>query len=98
MLKAVQAVQAVLDKKWILEGEYPPNTTFFSILDRWQYSAISDTKVCLLCRQYEDIGEFSGNILRGLFPYLEIVSVDLIYPNVHPNCRCYLERVIEKEE
>ena len=98
MLKAVQAVQAVLDKKWIPEGEFPPSTTFFSIMDRWQYNAIMDTRVCELCRQYEDFGEFNGAMLRTFFPYLEIVDVGLILAHVHPNCRCYLERVMEKEE
>lgn len=95
MLKVVQVVQAVQDKKWIPEGEFPASTTFFSILDLWKYNAIMDTRVCELCRQYEDFEEFNGAMLRTFFPNLEIVSVGLIMANVHPNCRCYLERVIQ---
>jgi hypothetical protein len=48
--------------------------------------------MCRDCEEY-DGQSFSGEELRLVFPYLEIVDQDLIYPKVHPNCRCALIRV-----
>ena len=86
VVKAVQRVDRTL---------FPENITFFSRLDTWRYVAVLDGRTCEVCRQYEGHEEFTGAMLRSLFPFLEIVDVDMITVNAHPNCRCYLERVIE---
>jgi len=101
-LEAVQAVEAVQKaQKRIDRTQYPESTTFFSKLDRWLYYAVSDTKVCDLCRFFEEqqpADGYPGDWLRGNFPYLEILDVDEIAANVHPNCRCALKRVINLPE
>jgi len=101
-LYAVEAVEAVLKAKHRIDREqYPLSTTFFSVLDRWLYYAVSDTKVCPTCMFFENqqpAGGYSGDWLRGNFPYLEILDVDEIAANVHPNCRCVLKRIINLPE
>jgi hypothetical protein len=82
VVKAVQAVEAV--EKFL--------ETFFSAADVWRYEAISDDKACPRCLYYEQIGAFSGDMLRQTFPYLETLDENTIAPNVHPNCRCRLHR------
>lgn len=75
-----------------------PTATFFSELDVWLYVEVMDAKVCLVCRRnarWSDMyGGFKGDHLRANFPYLEIVDVNTIKANVHPNCRCFLLRKI----
>ena len=95
MLKAVQAVQAVLDKKWIPEelGEW----SFFSKFDVWHYISISDSKRCWNCEQFDGL-DFFGDELRSIFPDLKIESANVIAANVHltlwgkETCRCKLVR------
>jgi len=72
--------------------------TFFSENDVWLYQAVMDTKVCPVCTVAEKIEQFRGNNLRINFPYLEILDVNTIQANVHPNCRCLLVRVIGATE
>jgi hypothetical protein len=91
MISAVRAVAAI---KRIDREQYPETVTFFSEKDQWIFNAVSDIRVCELCLSFEDIGIFSGDLLRTFFPYLEIVDVDEIEANVHPNCRCMLKRII----
>ena len=78
--------------------------TYFSIEDVWLFQARSDTKVCPVCLALEDEYEFPGNHLRGRFPYLQILDMNTIGGSgpggtglVHPNCRCYLVRLLEPE-
>ena len=73
----------------------PPDTpariTFFSVHDEWVFTAVFDNVVCPDCLGFEN-QTFTGNLLRAKFPDLEIVDLETINPNVHPNCRCRLER------
>jgi hypothetical protein len=56
-----------------------------------------DNKVCPLCLPYEN-KILTGDTIRVLFPFLEIVDIELIRPHTHmprdDNCRCTLERVL----
>ena len=88
----MEVVEAV---RRIDRGEFPAGITFFSVMDVWRYVAVLDGVTCEVCRQYEGFEEFTGAMLRSLFPFLEIVDTDLIMVNAHPNCRCYLERVMQ---
>jgi len=56
-----------------------------------------DNRTCPACNEMDRVGKFIGLHLRRYFPYLEIVDVDTIKANVHPNCRCYLVRQLEAE-
>ena len=98
--KLVEMVQAVEAVKRIPPGQRP-GITYFSVYDVWLFQARSDTKVCDLCRHYEEWGEITGNMLRAEFRYLTILDENTIggqEPDggglVHPNCRCYLMRQI----
>jgi hypothetical protein len=81
---AVQIVQIVED---YLDDNY------FAQTMQWEfYIDPSSTNVC------EDCLSFNGQILEGptvrtVFPWLTIHDYNLIYPNVHINCKCTLERV-----
>jgi len=88
----VEIVQAVEATKRI-KIDAPKAITFFSVNDQWVYTAIYDNVACDLCLSHEHV-TYTGDQLRTLFPYLEIADLDLIYPHVHPNCRCQLERVL----
>jgi hypothetical protein len=91
--EAITAVRVVEEvKKWIT-GNVPQAITFFSVNDEWVYTAVMDNVVCPECLKYED-QIFMGNTLRALFPYLEIQDLETILPNVHPNCRCHLDRIL----
>jgi hypothetical protein len=89
MLSAVKAVSAL---KRIDRTLFPLTITFYSELDQWDYDATLDSKVCSQCRYYEEVGTFPGTSLRILFPDHEIIDIDTIQANVHPNCRCVLTR------
>jgi len=74
-----QLIRAVIAAVVVHEGTkkrrlfpYRPSVTFFSHADIWILQARGDTKVCPICRELEDIGEFRGDHLRAAFPYLEI--------------------------
>jgi len=69
----------------------PARITFFSVHDEWVFTAVFDNRVCLDCLAFEN-QTFTGNTLRAKFPYLEIADLETIIPNVHPHCRCRLER------
>lgn len=100
MIRAVEAVLAVKARQRI-ETPQIPNVTYFSENDVWLFNARSDTKVCPTCRAAETIEHFRGNNLRINFPNLVILDENTIggpEPDggglVHPNCRCFLNRVI----
>jgi hypothetical protein len=96
MLRAIQAVQIVQDKKWI--PEELSEWGFFSKLDVWHYISISDTRRCWNCEQFDGL-DFFGDELRSMFPDLTIESANVIAANVHmtlwgkDTCRCKLVRV-----
>lgn len=92
VVEAVKAVQRIQPEH---RGEW--NATFFSRLDFWTYHAVFDTKLCDRCAAHAKTLVFAGSDLRGIFPYLEIVDVNTINVNVHPNCRCFLTRKIGGE-
>jgi hypothetical protein len=71
----------------------PARITYFSVHDEWVFTAVFDNRVCPHCLAFEN-QTFTGNLLRAKFPYLEIVDLETIIPNVHPHCRCRLERVL----
>jgi len=69
----------------------PARITYFSVNDEWVFTAVFDNVVCPHCLGFEN-QTFTGNVLRAMFPDLEIVDLETITPNVHPNCRCRLDR------
>ena len=71
-----------------------PGLTYFSVHDIWLYQARADNITCDLCRRHQEHGEYHGNHLRSIFPYLEIMDDSTIVARVHPNCRCYLVRLL----
>ena len=87
MISAVQAVAAVKHIPQNLE-----DWTFFSPNDIWHYMGVTDDRLCELC-EINDGMDLTGDVLRGKFPDLEIVDKGVIYPHVHPNCRCVLMRM-----
>lgn len=90
----LEVVEAVKATQRIPHEEMPSGVTFFSRLDEWQYVGMTDGVICEACRGYEESGTFTGTMLRSLFPFLEILDIDTIAVNAHPNCRCYLERIV----
>lgn len=66
----------------------------------WHYVEISDSKLCPVCRANARMegGYYTGNRIRGFFPYLEILDVNTVKVNEHPNCRCVLVRVAKTSE
>lgn len=74
--------------------------TFFAQTDLWQYIPSWDAKQCDTCGEYAlGVPFFSGDQIRGSFPNWEYSGdEDILYPVIHPNCRCELHRVIEGEE
>ena len=90
VIQVTRAVQAVIDKSWI--PEELSDWSFFSAYDLWHYMGVSDEKLCELC-EVNDGMDMTGDVLRGKFPYLEIIDKNTIYPNTHPNCRCVLVRI-----
>lgn len=91
----IEIVEVVKATQRVDRDLFPENITFFSRADTWRYVAVLDDRTCEVCRRYEGHEEFTGAMLHSLFPFLEIVDVDLIMVHAHLNCRCYLERVIQ---
>ena len=94
IVKAVQIVEA-LDKTW--KPKEHRQITFFGEFDLWLYVAVYDERLCKNCEAFAMMQVFKGTELQKNFPYLEITDEDKINVNVHPNCRCYLLRVISFE-
>ncbi len=99
--KLIQVVKAVQEAKKRIDIAVPKAITFFSQHDEWVFTAVYDNKVCHDCLQHEH-HIYNGDMLRALFPDLEIQGLEKILPKVHPNCRCRLDRVqfwgdVEKE-
>ena len=90
---ATQIVKAIIDKSWIPKVYESANVSFFSQEDIWVYFPEWDEKLCDECGEFAiGIPYFSGVQIRSAFPYMDIVGPDTIAVNVHPNCRCHLER------
>lgn len=100
-VNAVIATRAVIAVSSTKRIERPlaafPRATFFSEHDVWLFVEVMDERTCPLCRRYAEHGDFHGNHLRLNFPRLKIEDVNTISANVHPNCRCYLNRLLEEE-
>lgn len=102
MMSAVHAVEAI--QRIPQSTMFPPRyriVTYFSEQDVWLYQAVMDNRVCPICKGHEEhkgTGRFRGDHLRAKFPYLEIGDINTIQVNVHPNCRCYLTRLLHREE
>ena len=72
-----------------------PMRSFFTIYDYWRFNLVNNTtRPCGKCQYYGGVGVLTGDLLRGMFPCLQIVSDEEIECNVHPNCRCFLNRVL----
>lgn len=89
LIEIVQAVEATTR----IPTDTPAVITYFSKKDDWIFTAVFDSKVCDDCLQYEH-ETFTGDMLRSLFPYLEIKDLETIMVNAHPGCRCRLERIL----
>lgn len=100
-LEAVLAVEAVR-KAAQTRIHFETQLTFFSVQDEWMYvlNFSSKTGPCQTCKTNEKLesGMYRGNHLRAFFPYLEILDVNTIKVNEHPNCRCVLVRVMKTKE
>jgi hypothetical protein len=99
LVQVVKATQRIQNPR-----ELGPSITFFSEKDIWIFQEVVDTKTCETCRRFALHGEFHGNHLRLNFPDLVILdSMTIGGPEpdggglVHPNCRCFLLRLIEEE-
>lgn len=111
-IEAIQAVQQVLSLEKALKRipDHLKQYTFFGDLDQWHYYSIGDDKLCEYCNQHEAV-TYSGSEIRGIFPDLEIVDKNMIYPRVHmtlykqgkfgawskDSCRCVLVRQLSEE-
>ena len=93
--KLIQIVEAVKAVQRIPSDV--ADVTFFSESDVWLYNAIVDERLCDRCHAAQEIGVFLGDEIRRLFPRLEIMTAMLIMVNLHPNCRCFLYRLIQEE-
>lgn len=91
LIQVIKVVEAAQDVKYRIPLELRGIVTFFSAKDQWMFHAVLDDVVCTACAEMSGHA-FTGDYLRGLFPYLEIMDEDTIMVNIHPNCRCYLER------
>lgn len=85
-----------MEKHWI-PSELRGTHTFFSDYDLWQYHTMQDDRVCEVCSRHAHMAVVIGSKIRLLFPYLDIISVDVIAVNEHmprdANCRCWLTRI-----
>ena len=97
MTTVLNLIHVVEAAKQRLDPRRRKSLTYFSVHDVWLFQARSDTKVCPVCDQHDATEEFRGNHLRAQFPYLEVVDLFTIKVNVHPNCRCFLSRLITEE-
>ena len=70
----------------------PDRFDFFTKNDVWLFVGELDDRSCERCMSYDGL-TFTGEVVLGLFPWLEVESLMTIRPMVHPNCRCTLERV-----
>jgi hypothetical protein len=95
--KAVAIVRAVQAAKQRIPKPQRTGITYFSAVDTWLFQEVSDARLCPVCQGHGEAERFRGNHLRSMFPFLEIVDLNTIKANVHPNCRCYLMRRIELE-
>jgi hypothetical protein len=96
-LNAVAAVSSVLAVDSLKRIPEKYRQSFFGEYDLWLYIAVYDERLCEKCWGYAKTSVFRGTELVRTFKYLEIHDADLIYVNVHPNCRCYLLRIISIE-
>ncbi len=55
----------------------------------WMYVAVMDERTCMDCDRYS-AAVFTTAEVHRFFPFATEVSYDLMYPDVHPNCRCLL--------
>jgi len=97
MSQAIQVVEVVKAIRRI-PSDVAIEITYFSAKDVWEYHSVMDNRRCEICSNHEETGEFRGNLLRTVFPDLEIIDWDIIRVNTHPNCRCYLLRVTREPE
>lgn len=93
IIHVVQVIDAVKRKP----EEYK-RQSFFGFYDLWHYIPVFDERLCHICEGYARRKVFRGTELRKSFAHLMIVDEDLIFASVHPNCRCYLFRIIGVRE
>src|SRR5665647_3664719 len=72
-----------------------PMVTFFTSYDYWEVHLVNNERgPCGKCQYYIGVGVLTGEWLQGMFPWLKIVDDDEIKCNIHPNCQCFLKRVL----
>ena len=72
-----------------------PMVTFFTSYDYWALHLVNaKTGPCGKCQYYSGVGVLTGDLLQGMFPYLKVVDDNTIKCDIHPNCKCYLTRVL----
>ncbi|MCL2641960.1 MAG: hypothetical protein FWD52_00355 [Candidatus Bathyarchaeota archaeon] len=88
LIGAIRLIQ-MGDKRWI--PQQLRGYSFFSKLDEWGFQSSEHQNMCITCEDFN--GQvFAGDELRRTFPYLTVESKNTISPNVHPNCKCTLQR------
>jgi hypothetical protein len=95
VIAAVKAVQQIQKAKQRIPKEYK-EYSFFSQNDLWIYNLMLTENTCNDCIARAQPFFYYGNRIRGLFPYLEITSENRIEALVHPNCNCFLSRVVSE--
>jgi hypothetical protein len=90
-IAAVEAVQVVQRSRQRVP-EALRGVTFFGADDVWLFQESGHPNICEACSSYH-LNTYRGDELRGLFPYLEILSEDFIAAKVHPHCGGGLVRV-----
>jgi hypothetical protein len=91
--REIRQVQQQIESLKRIPVNTPARITYFSIKDEWAFTAVMDNHVCSKCLAFENT-ILTGDLLRSRFPNLEIVDLETIYPHVHPNCRCHLDRAL----
>lgn len=71
------------------------NLTFYSRNDLWYYFTVNASdEPCDECSQHDN-KLFLGISLRSMFPWHTINDENIVKPNVHPNCRCFMVRALD---
>jgi len=92
MSQIAAAVASILEARTHIPPALKGTVTFFGHGDWWIYHAVMDDRTCQLCQDYAEGDMVNGSFVRSAFPRLEIQDENTIKVNLHPNCRCWLER------
>lgn len=92
IVEAVVAVQSVFEATSRIPSGMR-GLTFYGAGDEWLFLESGHKNMCDDCGSF-NLQIFSGRELRRLFPYHRILDANTIEALVHPNCSCFLVRVV----